>query len=161
MMTLRQRIAQAIAEPFPYAGLTDRERQALHLASRGLPPGEIQAALGLPERTSYRAFESGLRKLSDHFGRTIPHHDLPGRLIEKLKSWTGQRWVVSLSKRPGEPTLAEQEQVDVRTYRVIYRAIEDVRDALVGLLEPDIVEDVIGQLEVRIGGGGHFRVSFA
>ena len=39
--------------------------------------------------------------------------------------------------------------MDIRTYRVIYRAIEDVRDALVGLLEPDIVEDVIGQLEVR------------
>ena len=45
--------------------------------------------------------------------------------------------------------LAEREGVDIRTYRVIYRAIEDVRDALVGLLEPDIVEDVIGQLEVR------------
>ena len=39
--------------------------------------------------------------------------------------------------------------MDIRTYRVIYRAIEDVRDALVGLLEPDIVEDIIGQLEVR------------
>ena len=39
--------------------------------------------------------------------------------------------------------------MDIRTYRVIYRAIEDVRDALVGLLEPDIVEDVIGELEVR------------
>jgi translation initiation factor IF-2 len=39
--------------------------------------------------------------------------------------------------------------VDIRTYRVIYRAIEDVRDALVGLLEPDIVEDIVGQLEVR------------
>jgi DNA polymerase-3 subunit gamma/tau len=40
------------------------------------------------------------------------HHDLPGRLIEKLKGWTGQRWVVSLSKLPGEPTLAEQEQAE-------------------------------------------------
>lgn len=39
-------------------------------------------------------------------------HDLPGRLIEKLKLWTGQRWVVSLSKLPGEPTLAEQEQAE-------------------------------------------------
>ncbi|PJI41063.1 DNA polymerase III subunit gamma/tau [Ferrovibrio sp.] len=39
-------------------------------------------------------------------------HDLPGRLTEKLKAWTGQRWVVSLSKLPGEPTLAEQEQAE-------------------------------------------------
>ena len=45
--------------------------------------------------------------------------------------------------------LAEREGVDVRTYRVIYRAIEDVRDALVGLLEPDIVEEPLGALEVR------------
>jgi translation initiation factor IF-2 len=45
--------------------------------------------------------------------------------------------------------LAEREGVDVRTYRVIYRAIEDVRDALVGLLEPDIVEEPMGALEVR------------
>jgi translation initiation factor IF-2 len=51
--------------------------------------------------------------------------------------------------RPEATTLAERENVDIRTYRVIYRAIEDVRDALVGLLEPDVVEDVIGQLEVR------------
>ncbi|WP_246496376.1 translation initiation factor IF-2 [Miltoncostaea marina] len=51
--------------------------------------------------------------------------------------------------RPEAGVLAEREGVDVRTYRVIYRAIEDVRDALVGLLEPDIVEDVIGHLEVR------------
>jgi translation initiation factor IF-2 len=51
--------------------------------------------------------------------------------------------------RPEAAALAEREGVDIRTYRVIYRAIEDVRDALVGLLEPDIVEDVIGHLEVR------------
>ncbi len=51
--------------------------------------------------------------------------------------------------RPEANVLAEREGVDIRTYRVIYRAIEDVRDALVGLLEPDIVEDIIGQAEVR------------
>jgi translation initiation factor IF-2 len=51
--------------------------------------------------------------------------------------------------RPEAKMLAEREGVDVRTYRVIYRAIEDVRDALVGLLEPDIVEEPMGALEVR------------
>jgi translation initiation factor IF-2 len=51
--------------------------------------------------------------------------------------------------RPEAKQLADREGVDIRTYRVIYRAIEDVRDALVGLLEPDVVEDVIGELEVR------------
>jgi translation initiation factor IF-2 len=51
--------------------------------------------------------------------------------------------------RPEAKMLAEREGVDIRTYRVIYRAIEDVRDALVGLLEPDIVEVPMGALEVR------------
>jgi translation initiation factor IF-2 len=51
--------------------------------------------------------------------------------------------------RPEAKVLAERESVDVRTYRVIYRAIEDVGDALVGMLEPDIVEDVVGRAEVR------------
>ncbi len=51
--------------------------------------------------------------------------------------------------RPEAKTLSEREGVDIRTYRVIYRAIEDVRDALVGLLEPDIVEESLGHLEVR------------
>jgi translation initiation factor IF-2 len=51
--------------------------------------------------------------------------------------------------RPEASALAEREGVDIRTYRVIYRAIEDVRDALVGMLEPDIVEDIVGRLEVR------------
>jgi translation initiation factor IF-2 len=51
--------------------------------------------------------------------------------------------------RPEAKSLAEREGVDIRTYRVIYRAIEDVQEALLGLLAPEIVEDVIGQLEVR------------
>ncbi|MSO44893.1 MAG: translation initiation factor IF-2 [Thermoleophilia bacterium] len=51
--------------------------------------------------------------------------------------------------RPEAKLLADREGVDVRTYRVIYRAIEDVRDALVGLLAPDIVEESMGTLEVR------------
>jgi translation initiation factor IF-2 len=51
--------------------------------------------------------------------------------------------------RPEARNLAESEGVDVRNYRVIYRAIEDITAALVGMLEPDIVEDVVGTLEVR------------
>ena len=51
--------------------------------------------------------------------------------------------------RPEARMLAEREGVDVRTYRVIYRAIEDMRDALIGMLTPDIVEQPLGSLEVR------------
>ncbi|MFO7774468.1 MAG: translation initiation factor IF-2, partial [Candidatus Hydrogenedentota bacterium] len=45
--------------------------------------------------------------------------------------------------------LAEQEGVDIRTYRVIYEAIEDVRKAMEGLLEPEMREVVTGHAEIR------------
>ena len=45
--------------------------------------------------------------------------------------------------------LAEKEGVDVRLYNVIYEAIEDVRKALEGLLEPTLKEKVLGRAEVR------------
>ncbi len=45
--------------------------------------------------------------------------------------------------------LIEKEGVDVRLYNVIYEAIEDVKKALEGLLEPTITEKVMGRAEVR------------
>ncbi|MBM3300791.1 MAG: translation initiation factor IF-2, partial [Deltaproteobacteria bacterium] len=45
--------------------------------------------------------------------------------------------------------LAEEEKVDVRLYTVIYEAIEDVRKAMTGLLEPIQKETVVGRAEVR------------
>jgi translation initiation factor IF-2 len=59
--------------------------------------------------------------------------------------------VIGFNVRPSvaAKALAEQEQVDVRTYRVIYKAIEDVEAALVGMLEPEQVEAELGTAEVR------------
>ena len=45
--------------------------------------------------------------------------------------------------------LAEREQVDIRLYDIIYRVIQDVTDALEGMLKPDIEEQVVGVVEVR------------
>jgi translation initiation factor IF-2 len=45
--------------------------------------------------------------------------------------------------------LAEQEKVQVRLYRIIYKLIEDVELAVSGLLEPVIVEVPLGELEIR------------
>jgi len=52
----------------------------------------------------------------------------------------------------GEPraiTLAEQNKVEVRFYRVIYELVDDIKLAMVGLLDPDKVEAVIGRVKVR------------
>lgn len=45
--------------------------------------------------------------------------------------------------------LAEREGVDIRHYNIIYEAIEDIRKALEGLLEPTLKEKVLGRAEVR------------
>ncbi len=45
--------------------------------------------------------------------------------------------------------VADQEGVDIRTYRIIYQVIDDVKKALEGLLEPEIREKVLGRAEVR------------
>ena len=44
--------------------------------------------------------------------------------------------------------LAEKEQIDVRLYNVIYQAIDDVKKAMEGLLEPLLKEVLIGQAQV-------------
>jgi translation initiation factor IF-2 len=43
---------------------------------------------------------------------------------------------------------AEREQVDIRTYRIIYEAVDDVRNALEGLLKPEEKEIILGEAEV-------------
>ena len=45
--------------------------------------------------------------------------------------------------------LAEQENVDVRYYDIIYQLLSDIRDAMVGMLEPVYQEQVMGRAEVR------------
>jgi translation initiation factor IF-2 len=50
---------------------------------------------------------------------------------------------------PKASALAEREGVDIRLYSVIYEAIDDVKKALEGLLEPTITERVLGRAEVR------------
>ena len=59
--------------------------------------------------------------------------------------------IVAFQVRPSVAArkLAEQEGVDIRTYSVIYDAIEEVKDAMEGMLSPEIKEEVTAQVEVR------------
>jgi translation initiation factor IF-2 len=45
--------------------------------------------------------------------------------------------------------LAENEQIDIRLYSVIYKAIEEIKAAMEGMLSPDIEEKIIGSAEIR------------
>ena len=45
--------------------------------------------------------------------------------------------------------LAESEKVDIRTYKIVYDAINDIHDALEGMLSPEIREQITGRVEIR------------
>jgi translation initiation factor IF-2 len=59
--------------------------------------------------------------------------------------------IIGFNVRPvGEASsLADREGVEIRTYSVIYRAFEDLRDAMQGMLAPEEVEETVGEVEVR------------
>jgi translation initiation factor IF-2 len=59
--------------------------------------------------------------------------------------------IVGFQVRPSVAArkLAEQEQIDIRLYSVIYKAIEELKAAMEGMLSPDIEEKVIGTAEIR------------
>jgi translation initiation factor IF-2 len=59
--------------------------------------------------------------------------------------------IVGFNVRPsaGARQLAEDEGVDIRTYKVIYDAIDDIKAALSGLLKPEEREQILGEAEVR------------
>ena len=59
--------------------------------------------------------------------------------------------VLGFNVRPvGEAALiADREGVEIRTYSVIYRAIDELRDAMQGMLAPEEIEETLGTAEVR------------
>jgi translation initiation factor IF-2 len=59
--------------------------------------------------------------------------------------------IIGFQVRPtlGARKLAETEQIDIRLYSIIYKAIEEIKAAMEGMLSPDIEEKIIGSAEVR------------
>jgi translation initiation factor IF-2 len=59
--------------------------------------------------------------------------------------------IIGFQVRPtvGARKLAETEQIDIRLYSIIYKAIEEIKAAMEGMLSPDIEEKVLGTAEIR------------
>ncbi|MFZ0390325.1 MAG: translation initiation factor IF-2 [Calditrichia bacterium] len=91
----------------------------------------------------------------------ISHHDVAVKVVRRavgpisesdiMLAAASQAIIIGFHVRPtlNAKNLAEQEQVDIRLYKVIYDAIDDVKKALEGLLEPEEREQVLGMAEVR------------
>jgi DNA polymerase-3 subunit gamma/tau len=57
-------------------------------------------------------------------------HNLVGQMSERLSQWTGQRWIVSISREQGEPTIGEQRQSEAQSVMNEVKASPIIAEAL-------------------------------
>ena len=102
---------------------------------------------------SVEALADSLLKLSTEEVAVSIIHSGVGAITESdvMLASASDAVIIGFNVRPmaGARTLAEREEIDIRTYSIIYNAIEEVRDALEGLLSPEESERTIGAAEVR------------
>ena len=102
---------------------------------------------------SVEALSQSLVKLSNDEVRVNVIHGAVGAVNESdvLLASTSDAIIIGFNVRPDKNALdaADHEKVDIRLYRVIYDAIDDVKQAMEGMLTPDYVEKVTGDAEVR------------
>jgi len=124
-----------------YDQIQEGELQELNLIIKADVQGSIEALR-----------ESLLRLSTDEVGVNVIHTGV-GAINEtdvNLAS-ASNAIIIGFNVRPGVKAqkFAEKENVDIRMYRVIYKALEDIKNAMSGLLDPEIKEVVKGHAEVR------------
>ena len=107
--------------------------------------GDVQGSVG--------ALTASLEKLSNPQVKVNIIHRAVGGITESdvMLANTSNAVIIGFNVRPGAAVLsmAENEGVEIRTYRVIYNAIDDVEAAMKGLLDPEFREVVLGEAEIR------------
>lgn len=114
---------------------------------------DLNAIVKADVQGSVEAVAESLRKLSTDAVRLNVIHSSVGAITEtdvNLAS-ASNAIILGFNVRP-EPkasAMAEKEGVDVRLYNIIYDAVEDIKKAMEGLLEPTLREKFLGRAEVR------------
>ncbi|HDQ13316.1 MAG TPA: translation initiation factor IF-2, partial [Sediminispirochaeta sp.] len=124
-----------------YDSIQEGEIQELKVVIKGDVHGSVEA------------LQTALEKLSTQEIKLRVIHASAGAIIEKdvhLAS-ASNAIIVGFHVRPTAKSLelAEEEKIDIRKYNVIYDAVNDIKNAMEGMLTPDIKEEVIGTVEVR------------
>lgn len=114
---------------------------------------ELKIVLKADTIGSIEALKKALEELSTDKVKVFIIHSGVGAISESdiMLAKASGAIVIGFNTRPNPAArrLLEEEKVDVRTYGIIYDAVEDVKKALEGLLEPQKVEEALGQAEVR------------
>ena len=114
---------------------------------------ELNIILKADVQGSVEAVRQSLSRLSNEEVKVNTIHGGVGAITESdvMLASASNAIIIGFNVRP-QPmaiALAEKEKVDIRLYRVIYNAIEDVEAAMKGMLEPEYKEVLLGHAEVR------------
>lgn len=101
---------------------------------------------------SIEALSDSLIKLSTPEVQVNVLHKAVGAVSESdvVLASASDAFILGFQVRPSQAArrLAEKEGVDIRIYSIIYQAIEDVKNAMEGMLSPEIKEEILGMAEV-------------
>ena len=102
---------------------------------------------------SVEALTDSFQKLSTEEIQVSIIHKGVGAITESdvLLASASNAIIVGFNVRPmsNARALAEKEEIDIRTYSIIYDAINDLKDAMEGMLSPEMREEVTGTVEIR------------
>ena len=102
---------------------------------------------------SVEALTDSFQKLSTEEIQISIIHKGVGAITESdvLLASASNAIIVGFNVRPmaNARVLAEKEEIDIRTYSIIYDAINDLKDAMEGMLSPEMREEVTGTVEIR------------
>lgn len=114
---------------------------------------ELRVVLRADVQGTLEAFAKAAEELSTKEIKVKALHEGTGTITESdiLLASASEAIIIGFNVRPTAKVkeLAAKENVDVRSYDVIYHALDDIRKAMVGMLEPTFKENVIGNAEVR------------
>ena len=114
---------------------------------------ELNIIIKADVQGSLEALSDALQKLSTSEVKLKTIHSSTGAITETdvmLASASGAIIIgFSVRANPRVVEIAEKEKIDIRYYDVIYDAIQDVRNAMTGLLDPIYQENFIGRVEVK------------
>jgi translation initiation factor IF-2 len=115
---------------------------------------ELTLILKADVQGSLEAISEALNKLSTAAVKVVTLHSSTGAITETdiMLASASKAIIIGFNVRPNPKAqeLAEQEQVDVRFYDIIYNLVSEVKDAMTGMLEPIHKEVVNGHAEVRL-----------
>lgn len=114
---------------------------------------ELNLVIKADVQGSMEAIRQSLERLSTDEVKVNIVHGGVGAITESdiMLASASNAIVIGFNARPDNNArkFAEDENIDIKLYRVIYDAIDDIRAAMSGLLEPELKENIIGQVEIR------------